>query len=406
MFSYFNQRFLKLPFVIALFLLSLAMSIVVLVTKQNNPAFYENMRHLVERSNISRLVIDIFLAPLLFAGALHTPWLSLRKQLKAITTFAVGGVILSTLLVAALFYYGAQIFGVNLEFIYCLIFGALISPTDPIAVLGIIKEAKVPKKIESIIIGESLFNDGVGVVVFLALLEMLDSGKGFDPGRFGILFLQEGLGGIAGGLILGFLLNRMIRKIDHYETEILLTLTFVMLGYIACNALHVSGALAMVVMGLLTGNYRKRHTFSEVSEEYLNKFWELVDVMLNAILFIIIAFAIVLVDFSSSSLYLGLLSIVILQVSRALVIYLPISFSGKTFNLSTKDAGLITWSGLRGGLSLALALSLPESPQKHIILVATYLCVVFSILVQGLTIGGMAKRYNRRRLLNNNNKKI
>ncbi len=294
------------------------------------------------------------------------------------------------MLIASLFYLLTQLFHLHIDFTYCLIFGALISPTDPIAVLGILTKANVPKKTEYTIVGESLFNDGVGVVVFIALLETLKSGS-FSFSDFGILFVQEAIGGIGMGLIFGYFLHLLLKSVDHYETEILLTLAFVMAGYGLFNYFHISGALAMVVMGLMVGNFRQNIAMSDTTQEYVRKFWELVDVVLNAILFILIAFVLIVIDFNKNYIVIGIISIFIVLLSRIVIVFLPHLVIPKLLKLTNKEAMIISWGGLRGGLSLALVLSLPDSDTKNILLVATYFCVLFSIIIQGLTIERLAK---------------
>ena len=291
------------------------------------------------------------------------------------------------------FFCFSTILHIDIDFIYCLLFGALISPTDPIAVLGILTKANVPKKIESIIVGESLFNDGIGVVIFIALLESLHSGSSeINYSDLGLLFLQEAVGGIIFGLVFGFALHKLLKSIDHYETEVLLTIAFVMTGYNLCIFLHLSGALAMVVMGLLVGNYKQNTAMSDKTQEYVHKFWELIDVILNAVLFIIIALVLIVIDFKFNYFLLGAASVFVVMLSRIIVVYLPNFFLPKAVDLNKKESKIIVWGGLRGGLSIALVLSLPESEQKNILLIATYVCVLFSIMVQGLTIGKLAKR--------------
>jgi len=286
--------------------------------------------------------------------------------------------------------------GLGVGLLHCLIFGALISPTDPIAVLGILTKANVSKKVESTIVGESLFNDGVGVVIFIALLETLKLGNPEkDFSHFGVLFLQEALGGLAFGLALGFSLHALLKSIDNYETEVLLTLAFVMAGYAVSNMLHLSGALAMVVMGLLVGNYKKEKSMSDKTQEYVHKFWELADVLLNAVLFISIAFVLVVIDFEVAYFVIGLISVLIVLLSRLIVILIPKVLLPKMVNFNYKESAIIIWGGLRGGLSIALVLSLPESRGKDILVIATYCCVVFSILIQGLTVGKVAKYFSR-----------
>lgn len=389
-FAFINQKFLKFPFVIGLFLLSTVFSLIVLSSQFWMDINIQGIESYLEESEIDKLIIDVFLGFLLFAGALHTNWGNLRSQIKSITSFALGGVLLSTLLVGVLFYWISGLLGIGVDFIHCLLFGALISPTDPIAVLGILKKAGVPKKTESVIVGESLFNDGVGVVLFIALLETLKVGT-FHFGHFGILFIQEAVGGILLGLVYGYFLHLLLKVVDHYQTEVLITVAFVMGGYYLANHFHISGALSMVVMGLMVGNFRPNVSMSDTTLEYVNKFWELVDVVLNALLFIVIAFVLIEVDFKTEYVILGLLSIVITLITRFFLVYFPLSVFPTFFNLNKKDARIISWGGLKGGLSLALVLSLPHSATKEILLVATYFTVLFSILFQGLTIGKVAQ---------------
>jgi CPA1 family monovalent cation:H+ antiporter len=390
-FAYLNQRFLKLPFVIGLFFLSTVLSLLVISSKfwLNIPV--DLIRQYIEHAEIDKLILNILLGFLLFAGALHINWSELKQQIRPIATFAIGGVLLSTLIIASLFYLLTGAFNVQVDFIYCLIFGALISPTDPIAVLGILTKANVPKKTEYTIVGESLFNDGIGVVVFIALLDTLKAGT-FSFADFGLLFIQEAIGGIGMGLVFGYLLYLLLKSVDHYETEVLLTLAFVMVGYGLFNYLHISGALAMVVMGLMVGNFRRDIAMSDTTQEYVHKFWELVDVILNAILFILIAFVLIEIDFSTKYILPGIISIFVVLLSRMVIVYLPHIVVPRLLKLTNKEAKIISWGGLRGGLSLALVLSLPQTPAKNILLVSTYMCVLFSIIIQGLTIERVAKQ--------------
>lgn len=380
-----------MPFVIGLFFLSTIVSLIVFISKFWFVQPYVDLREIVQQTNISKFILEIMLGFLLFAGSLHTDWGNVKKYLKQIALFAIGGVVLSTTIIAILVYCLCSSLHIDIEFIYCLLFGALISPTDPIAVLGILTKANVPKRIESIIVGESLFNDGIGVVIFTALLETLHSGSSaINYSHLGLLFLQEAVGGVIFGLVFGFVLHKLLKTIDHYETEVLLTIAFVMVGYSLCLSIHVSGALAMVVMGLLVGNYKREASMSDQTQEYVLKFWELIEVVLNAVLFIIIALVLIVIDLNVNYFLFGLASIFVVLLSRIIVVYLPKFLLPKTIDLNKKESKLIVWGGLRGGLSIALVLSLPDSEAKNILLVATYICVSFSILIQGLTIGKLA----------------
>lgn len=390
-FAYINHRFIRMPFVIGLFFLSTIFSLLIVGTRQWDIIHYEDIRHLIEKTDISGFILNIMLGFMLFAGSLHTNWLDIKSQAKPITFFAVVGVIVSTAMIGGALFWICRAFDAPIDLIHCLIFGALISPTDPIAVLGILTKANVPKKVESTIVGESLFNDGVGVVVFIALLEVLQAAD-VSPVHFGWLFIQEAIGGVLFGLGLGVVLHRLLRSIDNYEAEVLLTLAFVMGGYSLANYLHLSGALAMVIMGLFVGNYNQKEAMSDHTLEYVNKFWKLLDVILNAMLFIMIAFVLLVIELKMSYLVIGALAVGVVLLSRAFVVLLPVTLMPKFTDLNIREGGILVWGGLRGGLSIALVLSLPESEAKELLTVATYTCVVVSILLQGLTIERLAKR--------------
>lgn len=390
-FAYVNHRIIKMPFVIGLFFLSTILSLLVLSSKLWIPLPYSQLKAFVEEADISKYILDVMLGFLLFAGSLHTNWSDIRKQLAQVALLAVGGVIVSTVIIGSLFYGLAFLLHIDISYVYCLVFGALISPTDPIAVIGILTQARVPKKIETVIVAESLFNDGVGVVMFIALFEMMRSGGSFSVTHFGMLFCQEAIGGLLFGLVLGLALHYLMESIDDYDTEVLLTIAFVMAGYSTANALHVSGALAMVIMGLLVGNYKQEDAMSDATHEYLSKFWSLLDVILNAILFILVAMVLVVIEFKVRYVIAGVIAVFIVMLSRAIVVYVPKWTLPRIIYFNNKEARLVVWGGLRGGLSIAMALSLPDSETRHLILICTYCCVLFSILVQGLTVDRFAR---------------
>ncbi len=351
---------------------------------------FTQLQSLIYTTQVSQFILQILLGFLLFAGALHTSWSHLRSQIKQVSFFALIGVILSTAIVASLFYFLCQAVGYDIDFLHCLIFGALISPTDPVAVISILTKAGVSKRIETIIVGESLFNDGVGVVLFVVLLSALQSGTGITFSSFSTLFLKEAVGGVVFGLGLGFLLHFLLRSIDHYGTEVILSVAFVMAGYSIAGYFHLSGPLAVVVMGLLVGNYKQKTTMSDISHQYMLNFWEVLELILNAILFIIVPLVMTIVDFNSKFIIIGLVSIFIILLARIIVVYFPSLLFKRFFNLNNNQVKIVVWGGLKGGLSLALALSVPPSPQSSLLVVATYICVIFSILVQGLTVGKLA----------------
>jgi CPA1 family monovalent cation:H+ antiporter len=328
---------------------------------------------------------------LLFAGALHVDINDLRQQYRIILGLATGGVVLSTVIVGILSWGVFTLLGLNIGFIYCLLFGALISPTDPIAVLGILKKAKTPKSLEVIIVGESLFNDGVGVVVFLVLLEM--TGVGHDPGLAGVflLFLQEAIGGGFLGFGAGLLAYWMLKQVDNYQVEILITLGLVTGGYALAEALHLSAPIAIVVAGLLIGNHGRSFAMSENTKHNLDTFWELADEILNAVLFLLIGLEGMILDYSWPSMAGALLGIVVVLIARLLSVSVPTNLLKRYRSFSPHVVKIFTWCGLRGGISIALALSLPPGSERDVLLTVTYGVVVFSILVQGLTINPLLR---------------
>jgi CPA1 family monovalent cation:H+ antiporter len=336
---------------------------------------------------------------LLFAGALHVNISDLRDQKLPIMIYSTISVVLSAFIISGLVYYVAPLFGIQLPYIFCLLFGTLISPTDPIVVLGVLKQAKVPKRIETKIVGESLFNDGVAVVMFAVVLKMATDPT-FDVNFASVtwLFAKEGIGGLLLGAGLGFTASRVIKKIDDYKVSVLITLSIVMGGFLVAKGLHVSSPLAMVVAGLIIGNYGKRVAMSEETKDYLEKFWELIDEILNAILFLFIGFELLLLPDLIEQLLIGFVAIFLVLFARLSSIILPWKFFNvfKIFGIKpgyTRGSLIVmVWGGIRGGVSIALVLSLPAGEYKDLLLEITYIVVLFSILVQGLTIGKVANR--------------
>lgn len=393
LFAYVNFRYVKLPSTIGLMLIALLSSIALLIVGQFNAAVLEGTKALVSQIDFPRVLLEVLLSFLLFAGALHTNMGLMREQKWSILSFATLGVLLSTFLMGGLFYYLLPLTGFAIPFIHCLLLGALISPTDPIAVLGILKEAKIPKNLEIVITGESLFNDGVGVVIFLTILEIAILGPTeIAPSEVALLFGKEVGGGLALGALLGYLTFRMMKSIDHYQTEVLLSLALVMGGYALASALHFSGPLAVVVAGLFIGNKGRSEAMSSETVEYVDKFWELIDEMLNALLFVLIGLEIVIIPFLDDYWQAGLIGIVIALTARLVSVYLPILVLRRSVNFMPRTPLIMTWGGLRGGISIALALSLPAAMNKDIILSITYCIVIFSILIQGITLGPIVKR--------------
>lgn len=282
--------------------------------------------------------------------------------------------------------------GLELPFMYCLLFGALISPTDPIAVMGILKSAKAPKELELVIAGESLFNDGVGVVIFSLLLGMLVSGVTPTVGQGLELLLLEAGGGVLFGLVLGYVTFRLLKSVDSYQVEVLLTLAAVTGGYALASKLHVSGPLAMVVAGLIIGNHGRALAMSDTTRRYLDMFWELIDEILNAMLFVLIGMEVLLIAYSLNTLVAASAAVAVTLLARMLTVGMPVRFLRKTFKLPQGSWKVLTWGGLRGGISVALALSLPAGPERDTVVALTYVVVVFSILVQGLSIAYVTRR--------------
>lgn len=394
-FSYINIRFLRLPNTIGLMALALALSFIVIVLGKINPTVLDLVTGIMNRVDFSEVVLEVMLSFLLFAGALHVDMNKLAEQKWVIFSLATVGVVLSTFILGTLFFYASQIFGYPVPYLYALLLGALISPTDPIAVLGILKEAKVPKNIEIAITGESLFNDGVGVVVFLSILEIAKFGATeATVSDTAILFAKEVFGGIGLGLLFGWLTYKLMKSIDHYQTEVLLSLGLVMGIYALALALHFSAPLAVVACGLFIGNTGRNNAMSHQTLLYLDKFWELVDEFMNAVLFVLIGFEIVLLTFIGKYLWLGVITIFISLLARWIAVSIPLAVLRSRTKFIAKVDWILTWGGLRGGISIALALSIPAEMNREVILSVTYIIVIFSILVQGLTLGKLVKQLN------------
>lgn len=393
LFAYVNFRYLKLPTTIGLMLIALLASIGILIVGQFSPTVLAGVKSLVSEIDFPQVLLEVMLSFLLFAGALHTDMALMREQKWSILSFATLGVLMSTFLIGALFFYIMPLIGFPLPFIHCLLLGALISPTDPIAVLGILKEAKIPKNLEIVITGESLFNDGVGVVIFLTILEVATLGVDqVTPGEVALLFGEEVGGGLILGAVLGYVTYKMMKSIDHYQTEVLLSLALVMGGYALAASLHFSGPLAVVVAGLFIGNKGRSEAMSSETVEYLDKFWELVDESLNALLFVLIGLEIVIIPFLDNYWIAGVIGIIIALFARFVSVSIPILALRRSVNFMPRTPLIMTWGGLRGGISIALALSLPAAMSKDIILAITYCIVIFAILIQGITLGPIVKR--------------
>jgi CPA1 family monovalent cation:H+ antiporter len=392
-FGFINARFLKLPTTIGLMLITILYTLAVLALSYFDDTLLKAEIDLIGQIDFEKILMDYMLSFLLFAGALHTNFQQLKIQRWPIAAFATLGILVSTFLVGTTTFYLLQLLGLSVNFIYCLLFGALISPTDPIAVLGILKQANVPKKLETKIVGESLFNDGVGVVIFLTIYSIASSeGASIEPMDIVQLFVQEVFGGIALGLAIGWIAYKLMKSIDDFSTEIIITLAAVMAGTVAAQHFHLSAPLAMVAAGLLIGNDRMRDSaMSEITERYVDKFWELIDILLNAILFVLIGMEMLVLTYKGDYIFAGLLAIPIVILCRYASLWLPIKLFEKKLAFVPKTNLIMTWGGLRGGISIALALSLTDSMHREMFLVLTYVVVVFSILVQGLSVEKLVK---------------
>jgi len=390
LFAYINHRFIGLPTTIGVMIIAMLVSLLTYVIGLMGFAdFHSEAQSLLASIDFNKTLLHGMLSFLLFAGALHVNLNDLRKQKWVILSLATIGVCLSTFLVATAAYYLLDALSCHLPYIYCLLFGALISPTDPIAVMATVKRLGVSKELETTIAGESLFNDGVGVVVFMVLLMVLQNPENVSASHVAIVFLEEAVGGILFGLVLGALGYYFLDTIDNYKVEVLITLALVMGGYGLALYLHTSGPIAVVIAGLLIGNVVRKHAMSERTRESIDEFWELIDEILNVVLF---ALEMLVIPFESQWLLAGALLIVVVISIRFFSVGLPVRLIGLKVKMPAHLVKILVWGGLRGGISVALALSLPEGESRELVLFVTYVVVVFSIVVQGLTLGPFIRK--------------
>lgn len=394
-FGAINYLFLKLPSAIGILVVALFASLVVIATDAIFPALTveESIRAQVLELEFSEALLEGMLGLLLFAGALHVKLSDLRKAWLLILLMATMGIAISTVIVGVAF---SWITG--MPFLMALIFGALISPTDPVAVLGVLRDADLPKALETKIAGESLFNDGVGYVVFLVLVGLaFPSGDAHGSGLAGAakLFVQEALGGAVLGIVLGWLTFRVMRLIDDYSLEVLITLGLAFGGYELAVWLHVSAPIMAVCAGLLIGDIGAKHGMSEETRQYVDAFWKLVDEILNAVLFLMIGFEVFAIAFQADFALAGVMAIIVSLIARLAAVSVPVLMLRRFQSFSAGVIPIMTWGGLKGGISVALALSLPDNEWKPLFLTATYIVVIFSIIVQGLTITRLAERVGR-----------
>lgn len=398
-FSYLNYRFIKLPTTIGIMLISLVLSLLLLISgKLGFFDISQQVSTLIKGIDFHTALINGMLSFLLFAGALHININELSKQKWVILILATVGIVSSTFILGGMSWIILNALELNISFIYCLLFGALISPTDPIAVLGILKTIGIPKSLEVKIAGESLFNDGVAVVIFLVLLGIATGQSEATVSSISLLFIQEAIGGAIYGLIIGGICFYMLRSVNNYQVEVLLTLALVMGGYALATALHVSGPIAMVVAGLLIGNHGRVLAMSDSTREHLDTFWELIDEILNAVLFLLIGLEVLILVYHTEYFLAALALIPVALLARYISVSIPIYLLKNVREFSPGVKRLMTWGGLRGGISVALALSLPQGIEREVILAVTYALVIFSILVQGLTLGTLVKHVQREAL--------
>jgi Na+:H+ antiporter len=392
-FAYINNRFIKWPPTIGIMVLSLVSSILLVTLGQYKTIFADKAIKLAHSIDFRDVLMNFMLSFLLFAGAIHIDASKLKKERLSVLVLSTLGILISTSLVGGMTWYLFQLFHFPISLIYCLLFGALISPTDPIAVLAILKEARIPSSLEIKISGESLFNDGIAVVLFVTIAEASRSGiANISVWSVSKFFIQDAVGGLAFGVLIGYIGYYALQSINDYKVEVLITIAMVMGGYFAADMLHVSGPLAMVVAGIITGNKLKGNRISDESRDYLGKFWELIDEILNAILFLLIGLEMLIIKINATILLIGIISILVVLLARWLSVLFPILLLRYKITFEKNAVAILTWGGLRGGLSVALALSLDTAMHRDEFLLITYIIVVFSILVQGLTIGRVAKR--------------
>lgn len=396
-FAYVNHQFIKWPPTIGIMALSLICSVSLLTFRHVVPELFTKVTGIVASINFGEILMKIMLGFLLFAGAIHVDYRQLKKEMLTVLVLSTIGTFIATFLVSLVTFFLFRIFGGDIPYIYCLLFGALISPTDPIAVIGILKQAGIPASLELKIVGESLFNDGVAVVIFMTIFEIASNGtKSFSIADTGILFLREAIGGLVFGFVAGYAGYLILKTIDDYRVEVLITLTLVMCGYASADFLHVSAPLAIIVIGIFMGSSKVKQTLSANTRDYLAKFWDLVDEIFNAILFLLIGFEMLLVKANMTLVIISIIMVIAILLSRWVSVGLPVLLLKYHVKFEKNIISILTWGGLRGGLSIAMALSLPERMHRDEFLLITYVVVIFSILVQGLSIGNVVKRLQTR----------
>ena len=398
LFGYINHRFIRLPHTIGLVMIALAASLAIIAIEALSPD--TRIAHLVtdmlDQIDFHEAVMNGMLSFLLFAGALHVDFSVFKSRSLAIGMMATVGILISTFVIGGAAWWLLNAFGIDMPFIWALVFGALISPTDPVAVLGLFKTVDVPKSLEAKMAGESLFNDGVGVVVFAVVVAIAagggDHGQSMTVSTVMQLFFIEAGGGAVLGLLAGYIGYRALYQIDEHNLEVLITLAIVMVTYVIALHLHMSGPIAMVVAGLFLGNRGMKYAFSENTKDYIQKFWSLLDEILNSVLFLLIGLEVLIVVQRADDIGVALLLIPVTIAARWIAVSVPIAILSRWRTFTKGAIPILTWGGLRGGIAVALALSLPNNEYKPTILTITYAVVLFSIIVQGLTIKALVER--------------
>lgn len=395
--TYVNYRWLKLPSTIGSMVLALAVSLLVIASKFIHPGLYEFVGGVLIEADFKTLLLDVMLSLLLFAGSIHIDISKLKKERWSILLFASLGVLVSSAVVGGLFFWVAGMIGVDVPFLHCLLFGALISPTDPVAVISILKKANVGDSLEMKIEGESLFNDGVGVVVFTGILLLARGGSeessAMIASEIAEVFLVEAVGGLFFGLALGWIVLKLMKSVEgNAHLVAVLSIAAVLGGYAVALKIGTSGPLAMVVTGLFIGNGLNYSVFKKESQDLMNGIWSVLDESLNAVLFVLIGLSLHLIDLDSKLITLGAISIFIVLIGRTISVLLPASLLKHNKKEFWPATGVLIWGGLRGGISLALAMSLSDDLHGKEIFVVTFVVVAFSILVQGLSLGKVVKK--------------
>lgn len=397
LFSYLNFQYIRMPAKIGVMAISLAISIALLAGGLLGvPGARHQAAHILNGLDFNQVLLHGMLAFMLFAGAQSLNLNDLKHEKAPVVLLATVSVVVSTLVVGLATYLLLQLIGIHATLLNALLFGALVSPTDPIAVIGIMKTARAPKSLETQIAGESLFNDGIGVVVFLVILELAGGEAAVSPLHVVTLFFEEAAGGALFGLAIGYVVYQMLKRIDNYEVEILLTLALAMGSYALAEMLPISPPIAVVAAGLLIGNQGHAFAMSAETREHLDNFWELLDETLNAVLFVLIGLEVLVIPLRWSYMAAGVLAISITLLARWISVAGVVAILRLTRRMVPGTIAILTWGGLRGGISVALALSLPASPDRNIIVAMTYATVIFSIIVQGLTVGKVTAYFVQR----------